>query len=44
MAGLPAISAPAGLSDTGLPIGVQLMGPAKSDTNLLALARSMETK
>jgi aspartyl-tRNA(Asn)/glutamyl-tRNA(Gln) amidotransferase subunit A len=42
LAGLPAISVPAGVSDAGLPIGVQLMGPRKSDAALLALARSME--
>ena len=44
LAGLPAISVPAGMSDAGLPIGVQLMGPMKSDAALLALARSMEKK
>lgn len=44
MAGLPAISVPAGLSDSGLPIGVQLMGQMRSDAQLLSLARSMENK
>jgi aspartyl-tRNA(Asn)/glutamyl-tRNA(Gln) amidotransferase subunit A len=44
LAGLPAISVPAGVSASGLPIGVQLMGPRQSDSNLLALARSMEAK
>lgn len=44
LAGLPAISVPAGMNDAGLPIGVQLMGPMKSDAALLALARSMEDK
>ena len=43
LAGLPAISVPAGANDAGLPIGVQLMGPRKSDAVLLALARSVET-
>ncbi|HSW77643.1 MAG TPA: Asp-tRNA(Asn)/Glu-tRNA(Gln) amidotransferase subunit GatA [Candidatus Chromulinivoraceae bacterium] len=42
LAGIPAISVPAGVTDDGLPIGVQLMGPRKSDAALLALARSME--
>jgi aspartyl-tRNA(Asn)/glutamyl-tRNA(Gln) amidotransferase subunit A len=42
IAGLPALSAPAGTNHEGLPIGVQLMGPMKSDANLLALAKSME--
>lgn len=44
MAGLPAISVPAGFTTTGLPVGVQLMGPMKSDANLLSLAKSMEAK
>lgn len=44
LAGLPAISVPAGLSQSGLPIGVQLMGPRRGDAMLLALARSVEVK
>lgn len=44
LAGLPAISVPAGSSSTGLPIGVQLIGPRKADAQLMALARSMEEK
>lgn len=44
LAGLPAISVPAGASDAGLPIGVQLVGPRKNDADLLALAKSMEDK
>jgi aspartyl-tRNA(Asn)/glutamyl-tRNA(Gln) amidotransferase subunit A len=42
LAGIPAISIPAGTSQSGLPIGVQLMGPRRSDAQLLALAREME--
>lgn len=44
LAGLPAMSVPAGLSSEGLPIGVQLIGPARSDATLLALAHQMEEK
>jgi aspartyl-tRNA(Asn)/glutamyl-tRNA(Gln) amidotransferase subunit A len=42
LAGIPAISLPVGTNEAGLPIGVQLMGPRKSDAALLALAHSME--
>lgn len=42
LAGLPAISIPAGESKTGLPIGAQLIGPMKHDAKILALARSVE--
>ena len=44
LAGIPAISVPAGATAAGLPVGVQLMGPRKSDAALLALARSVEGK
>lgn len=44
LAGLPAISVPAGVNKAGLPIGVQLMGPMKSDASIFALAKSMESK
>lgn len=42
LAGLPAISVPAGVNSAGLPIGVQLMGAMKSDAKLMALAKTME--
>jgi aspartyl-tRNA(Asn)/glutamyl-tRNA(Gln) amidotransferase subunit A len=42
LAGLPAMSIPAGTNEAGLPIGVQLIGKRKSDAALLALARSVE--
>ncbi len=42
LAGLPAISVPAGTNEAGLPIGIQLVGPRRSDAQLLALARSLE--
>lgn len=42
LAGMPAISVPAGTTEAGLPVGVQLIGPRKSDATLLALARQGE--
>ena len=42
LAGLPAISVPAGKSESGLPIGVQLIGKRRDDAFLLALAGSIE--
>jgi len=44
LAGLPAISVPAGFDKSGLPIGIQLIGPRQSDAALLSLARSLEIK
>lgn len=42
LAGLPAISVPAGQTEAGLPVGAQLIGPAKTDARLLSLAKSIE--
>jgi aspartyl-tRNA(Asn)/glutamyl-tRNA(Gln) amidotransferase subunit A len=42
LAGLPAISVPAGKSQAGLPIGVQLIGARKSDSLLMALAKDVQ--
>jgi aspartyl-tRNA(Asn)/glutamyl-tRNA(Gln) amidotransferase subunit A len=41
MAGLPGLSVPCGLAD-GLPVGLQLIGPAWSEARLLSLARAYE--
>jgi amidase len=40
--GWPSISVPAGFTSDGLPIGVQLMGPAESEPLLLSLAAELE--
>ncbi len=40
--GHPAVSLPAGVDSGGLPFGMQLVGPAYSDHQLLSTARAME--
>lgn len=40
--GFPAITIPTGLSDAGLPYGIQLAGPAHEDVRLLRVARWCE--
>lgn len=42
LTGLPAISAPAGLTADGLPVGVQLMGRMFDEATLLAAAQVLE--
>jgi amidase len=42
IAGLPAASIPFGHDDDGLPIGIQLIGPAGSEFRLLSLAAQIE--
>ena len=42
LAGLPAISVPAGVSSDGLPIGVQLIGKMKADADVIAMAGEVE--
>jgi aspartyl-tRNA(Asn)/glutamyl-tRNA(Gln) amidotransferase subunit A len=42
LAGVPGISVPCGLSNEGLPIGLQLMGPYWSEGSLLRLAHAYE--
>ena len=40
--GYPAAALPAGFDDIGLPIGVQLIGPAHSEAMLLSLSGQYE--
>jgi aspartyl-tRNA(Asn)/glutamyl-tRNA(Gln) amidotransferase subunit A len=42
LAGIPGISLPSGLSETGLPIGLQFVGPHWSESMLLKLAHACE--
>jgi aspartyl-tRNA(Asn)/glutamyl-tRNA(Gln) amidotransferase subunit A len=42
LAGLPSISVPCGYSSAGLPIGLQISGPAFTDARVLALACAYE--
>jgi Asp-tRNA(Asn)/Glu-tRNA(Gln) amidotransferase A subunit family amidase len=43
LAGLPCVSLPLLVGETGLPIGVQLIGPAEKDYRLLRTARWLQT-
>ena len=38
LAGIPGISLPCGFDQSGLPIGVQLLGPARGEQQLLTVA------
>ena len=43
MSGCPVLAAPAGFGADGLPMGIQLWGPMRSELALLRLARALET-
>ncbi|HEV7342630.1 MAG TPA: amidase [Sphingopyxis sp.] len=43
IAGLPALALPAGWTDDGLPVGVQLVGAAGQEAALFALARQIDS-
>jgi aspartyl-tRNA(Asn)/glutamyl-tRNA(Gln) amidotransferase subunit A len=42
LAGLPALSLPAGWTESGLPVGIQLIGRAGEDLSVLALGAQLE--
>jgi aspartyl-tRNA(Asn)/glutamyl-tRNA(Gln) amidotransferase subunit A len=42
LAGLPAISVPAGLTENGLPLGLQIIGKAFDESSVLCAGRSIE--
>ncbi|OYW27036.1 MAG: amidase [Caulobacter sp. 12-67-6] len=42
--GLPATAIPVGLTDDGLPVGVQLIGPRDGDARTLGVARAIEER
>jgi amidase len=43
LAGLPALSVPAGFDERGLPMGMQLIGPPLGDLAVLNAAAAYET-
>ncbi len=42
LTGLPALAAPAGLDESGLPIGIQIIGARWSEMRLLAIGNALE--
>ena len=42
MAGLPAISVPSGFTQSGLPIGLQVIGKAFGEAEMFAVANAFE--
>lgn len=42
LAGIPGLAIPAGNTKTGLPIGLQLLGPRRSDKNLIQFAKELQ--
>jgi Asp-tRNA(Asn)/Glu-tRNA(Gln) amidotransferase A subunit family amidase len=43
MSGCPALAAPAGFNDQGLPIGIQIIGPNHAELSCLQLAYAYDT-
>jgi len=44
LTGCPAISLPAGFTESGLPVGIQLIGPHRSEAALFAMAAALEAE
>lgn len=42
LAGIPAISIPVGTAEHGMPVGVQLQGPARADATVYRAAGALE--
>ena len=42
LAGVPGLTIPAGRTANGLPIGLQLVGPRKSDKNLIEFSKELQ--
>ena len=42
MSGCPALAAPAGFGDQGLPIGIQIVGPNRAELSCLQLAHAYD--
>lgn len=42
VAGLPALSLPVGFTPSGMPVGLQLIGPPRGEGRLLQVAHSLE--
>ncbi|WP_420114780.1 Asp-tRNA(Asn)/Glu-tRNA(Gln) amidotransferase subunit GatA [Pseudactinotalea sp.] len=43
LAGVPGLSLPSGLSDDGLPVGFQILAPAREDARLYSVGAALET-
>ncbi|MFZ7093497.1 amidase [Primorskyibacter sp. 2E233] len=44
LCGLPALSLPLGFTDSGLPVGIQLIGQPRGEARLLQVARALEER
>jgi aspartyl-tRNA(Asn)/glutamyl-tRNA(Gln) amidotransferase subunit A len=41
LAGIPGLAIPAGKTKEGLPIGLQILGPRRSDKNIIKFAKEL---